>query len=247
MMTTNKNKTIILVIIVLLITNAVFTSILWFKSNNRPGFPPNHGRGKFLMDQLNFDSSQRMQFNAIKSDYFNRMDELIEKEHQLKDDFFQLLQSDNVSDEDILSKAKQTTDLKLQIDTMMMNHFLKIKSICNKDQVEALFRFVDNFAKQPFPGRRTFQNKQDSFVSSQRVVESSDDLILPRQSTPRKRGEHHPKHRMPPPRFMEGDNRENNPDFHRPPHFRRPRREEDKGLREDFPDGPPPPGPPPIE
>jgi hypothetical protein len=46
---------------------------------------------------------------------------------------------------------------------------------------------------------------------------------------------------------MEGDNRENNPDFHRPPHFRRPRREEDKGIREDFPDGPPPPGPPPIE
>jgi Spy/CpxP family protein refolding chaperone len=248
-MTTNKNKTIILVMIVLLITNAVFTSILWFKSQNKHRVPPNHGRGKFLMEQLDFDSAQRRQFKAIKSDYFNRLDDLIEKEHQFKNDFFQLLQSENVSNEAILSKAKQTADLKLQIDTMMMNHFLKIKSICNKDQVEALYKFVDNFNKQPFPfpRRRTLQNQQDSFVSTQQAVDSSADLSIPTQSAPMNRGNNRPKHRMPPPEFMEEFNRDKNPDFHRPPHPRPPRREYEKGNRDDFPDGPPPPGPPPME
>ena len=234
---------------VLLLANTVLTSILWFKSSRHKERPPMALRGKFLMDRLNFDSSQRQQFEAIKTDYFKRMDQLKEEEHQLKDELFDLIKSDNVSIETIAAKAKATASIKFQIDTMMVNHFRKIKSICNEKQIKTLYKVIDNFAKQaPFPARKPF--KDTSQKEHQTFVELNEDsnhaVANEKEQNPdRKRRFRRP----PPPDLMDAfdnDHPHDDPN-QRPPHPRPPKRPRDRNHEGNFPDGPPPPGPPPFD
>jgi len=202
--------------------------------------PPKTSRGKFMMNQLDFDSSQRKQFDIIKTDYFNRMDDLKEQEHQLKDEFFDLIKSDNVSNDLIIEKAKAAAAIKFQIDTMMVNHFRKIKSICNDKQIESLYKVIDNFAKQPapFPERKLFADSLHKMNPSFPKNEVDSNNVFPkvRNFNP----DDNRRFRRPPPHdVMEAFDNENNHDSdpnHRPPHPRPPRR---PGGR-DFPDGPPP-------
>lgn len=244
--------------IVFLIANTILTTILWIRSVHHPDGPPIADRGKFLTDQLNFDSLQREQFEIIKADYFNRLDELKEKEHQLKDEFFDLIKTDSVSNDVIINKARATAALKFQIDTMMLKHFIKIKSICNKQQIESLNKVIDNLAKQPnpFPGRRPLSDSQNHFIGPN---QKDNDAAIERNSNrrPLPPNRNNDFHRPPPPDLMEEFGNENNPDFNsnqRPPHPRPPKRPEgfpdrrpgDKDFKGEMPDGPPPPGPPPV-
>ncbi len=237
---------------VLLLANTVLTSVLWFKSSRHKVRPPMALRGKFLIDQLNFDSSQNKQFDLIKTDYFSRMDELKEKEHELKDEFFDLIKSDNVSEQLIMEKANATAAIKFQIDTMMVNHFRKIKSICNEKQIKILFKVIDNFAKQtPFPARKPFADSLNKLNPSLPYNEVNSNKAFPkdRNFNPEEKRRFR---RPPPPDLMEAfdnDNPHDGDPNQRPPHPRPPKRprERDHEGEGDFPDGPPPPGPPPVE
>lgn len=229
-MRNNKNKLLIIIIIILLIANTVFSSILWFSINHRPNpFNP-HSRGQVLLDELHPDSLQKKKIQSLMSEHFVKLDALKEKEKDAKSAFFSLLLTDTVSLATVLNYAEHAAAITIEIDTMVYNHFTKMRSLCNPDQKEKLDRVIqriliksEGMERMDHPaGRNDFHEQHPAASRQKNQINESNDFgnELPPPPPPR-------HHRMPPPQEMQE---------HRRPHDRHP---------EEFPDGPPnmpPPG-----
>ncbi len=243
-MTTNKNKFLLIFIMVLLIANTIFTSILWLRpnqpsmSNEDPLQRPGHGQ--FLINQLGLDSNQQKIFIPAFEQHHMQMDSLREIQMHAKNDFFSLLKSDTASQVTVDFFAKKTAAISMEIDTVIFNHFKKLKSICNPTQLEKLNYFIENdFLKQQSNPRP--QNRENEATDTKQLEadkHSNDDNLKKHNNDPIEGGpRHHPpfRHDGPPPPYGRPPGP---PPGEHPPH--RPH------------DGPPPmngrpPGPPPQE
>ncbi len=144
MISNNKSKLLTWVVVFLLITNTVFTTVMWMRMNHhaRPPQRPDRQkqtRGRFLIEHLSLDSAQQVQFNALAPAHFTTLDSLNEQQKMAKSAFFSLLQSDSVSTEKIMSLAAQSAKIEQEIDIHVFNGFKRIKAICTPAQIEKLY------------------------------------------------------------------------------------------------------------
>ena len=228
-MNKNKNKLFIFIILILLIANTVFSSVLWFSINHHPQIRPNPPvpRGHYLLEELHPDSAQKIQLHAMMTTHFVRMDSLKEQEHSAKNAFFSLLLTDTASVTTILNYAEHASKIQFEIDTMLFNHFYKMRSMCNPEQKEKLDRLIQRILiksdvahsdDQPAPFERD-NSKQHN--DPEKSVEKDFD----KSNDDREEMSPHPRsnHRMPQPPPPNDHHR-------RPPHEAHPN---------DFHDGPP--------
>lgn len=241
---------VLFVVIVLLIANAVFTGVMWFKMRHKNQCnhqiappPPPPGRGRFIIDELGMDSMQSVQFKKIADEHFKQLDALKEKEHQLKDSFFTLFKADTASKETVLLYANRAASVQAEIDTLNYANFQRIKAICTEEQKLKFFDIIqrifmspppENQGPRPMPMAGNPSRTKDSFSNHHPP------RFIPDNRPPKRTDQESfaPPHRPegapdgPPPGFRDG---------HRPPPP--PRRGDGPGFNHgDFPeDGPPPP------
>ena len=229
MITSNKNKFIVFIISTLLIVNIVFTSILWFKQNqkhNNDDEARRPSRGGRLIEILDLDSIQQEKYKSIKLAHESKMDELKEKEHLAKKAFFDLLKSDTANNTTINAFARKAADVSLEIDTTTYFYFKKLKSICTPKQAKIL---VEIFGRAPIQNPPFLRNSNrpecflDNVLSNKQSIDATSDKYKNRDNN-FNRDDRPP----PPPRFEEDMPRMNQGFDDPPPH-----------------DGKRPPGPPP--
>ena len=242
-MTSKRNSILILLMIVLLIANSIFTGVLWYKHHcsQKPDCPKikQGQRNPFFSDFVGFDSLQIIAFDSLFDQHHLKMRELKEKEKAAKLLLFNLLKSDTASDATVQLYANQASMVSMQIDTLTYYHFKKIKSICKPEQMSRLADFFDkHFLHQN-------ENNPDKLDSNSSDKEDRKDMRrMPPQN--REHGRFRPDGTPPPPP-REGMNEEGPPPP--PPPGRRMGR---PGENRPPHDGPPPPdrrppGPPPGE
>ena len=246
MMTSNKSRIIFLVVVVLLIANTILTSIMWLKMNrNLHGhqrFSPPPERGAFIIDELGFDSMQTLQFRKISDEHFKKLDELKEKEHQLKDKFFSLFKSDTASKEIVLYYASQSANIQMSIDTLNYTNFQRIRAICNEEQKLKFFEIIqrifmspppENQGLRPMPIDEKSSGKKDSFSNERTPRLLQNDRPGNRNNNESFVPPHRPEGAPdgPPPGFREG---------HRPPPPPRHGERPDFNRGDFHEDGPPP-------
>lgn len=138
----SKNKILAIIIICLLLANTIFTSILWFRTNQPPAPPnrPDSNPEQFLIKKLGFDSIQQATYQKLHAAHFAQMKNLREKEHLAKDSLFNLflLSADTVSEATVLLYANHAAEILRNIDTAVYNHFKRIKDLCTPEQKEKL-------------------------------------------------------------------------------------------------------------
>jgi hypothetical protein len=155
----NKNKILFWLLAGLIITNSVFTAMLWMRINH-PQRPPmnlfhnNPIRGSALMNQLCFDSSQLPKYLKLAEQHFYVLDSLKDLQKETKDVLFHLLDSDTSSENTVLFYSNKLAQLQLNIDTLQWLHFKRVKAICRPDQVERLLKFVHELVERPHEDNR---------------------------------------------------------------------------------------------
>jgi periplasmic protein CpxP/Spy len=165
--TTKKYKALVSIIIFLLITN--FAMLLFFMVLSKPAEekPRNHEQNGFytlLQKEVGFSQSQLGQYQDLRTQQRKNVSPLFNEVKKAKEDFYELLYSDNVSDSLINADADSIAQAQRKLDMQMFRHFKMVRNICTPEQIQ---KFDSSMKKvivrmTSRPGRGKPNNNQDS-------------------------------------------------------------------------------------
>jgi Spy/CpxP family protein refolding chaperone len=132
MATIMKNRLFTWLLGLLLLANAVTLVIFWL-DRPRPDHGPRGGAG-FLEQQLNFNEQQKLQFEELVKEHRAMAQEIRPKIRAAKDAMFDLVKQPGVSDSMKQEAAAKASEYIRQLDLATVDHFQKIRAICNPEQ-----------------------------------------------------------------------------------------------------------------
>jgi periplasmic protein CpxP/Spy len=166
MNSTSRNKNLLFIIAVLLLTNiAVLVYFLWIKQpETKHGGPdkPRMGITDKLRDSVGFNEEQIKQYGQLKDQQWTTIRPMFDEMRKAKDSLFKLLSDPNVNDS-IINKASDVIAQKQKnLDLQTFNHFKKVRALCTPEQQSKYDSMVQRmFRKMGKPMRRNDQGKDE--------------------------------------------------------------------------------------
>ncbi|HQR94021.1 MAG: hypothetical protein B7Y15_14270 [Bacteroidetes bacterium 24-39-8] len=132
-----KNKLITYLVVLLLLANSIAMGMYWWQQyNNQPagGGKDNQGASAFLIEKLGFDSAQLVAFRALQKSHQQTIRALKDSMHLAKDQFFNLLDKDAVSEQELINGASLAASKQIQLDRITFDFFKSVQNLCNPEQ-----------------------------------------------------------------------------------------------------------------
>jgi hypothetical protein len=139
-----KNSLLYLLIIVLVISNAVFV-FLHFKKHNRG---ERHNPGSFVAKQLDFNESQMIKFEALNKDHENEMKSIFKETKKIKDQLFTNIGNKDYSTKELDSLTNSMGYKMALRGKITFTHFNAILKICETEQQKKDFKSIIKKAMQ---------------------------------------------------------------------------------------------------
>ncbi len=172
----SSNKLLTIGSILLIVINIVVLSILWADHHHQgPGGhqPPPSGQDRkpsdLLVRQLGLDSAQQEKFSKLREEHHATQQALLDSMHKAKDEFFELVKQQNITDADLKQKADKAAGFMSMIDMLTIKHFQQVRAICTPDQQKKFDEVIMsamhgmpkmmNAEPRDNPGRRDSANK----------------------------------------------------------------------------------------
>ncbi len=138
--TIKKYKTLITIIIFLLVTN--FAMLIFFMLMSKPSDRRlrNHtenGIYNSLQKEVGFSQQQLDQYQALRTQQLEKIKPLFNEVRKAKENFYELLYSNNISDSLINADADLIAQKQKVLDMQMFNHFKRVRNICTPGQLQA--------------------------------------------------------------------------------------------------------------
>ncbi len=128
-----KENLLIVCIIALILLNIGTLGFLW-NDARRHGGPPPPGPDRMIIEKLKLNDDQQRQFENIKRNHRDRMDQLDDQHLSILRNYFELTSMDSIH----LSRKESLETLIGQIHRerarITFRHFEDIKNICNAEQ-----------------------------------------------------------------------------------------------------------------
>ena len=128
-----KNKLLTWLVVLLLIANAATITMFWVGKPKQPVQPKGQAKD-FLIAELKLDTKQQEQFLVLVKDHRKAVEQLRVKVKEAKDNFFDLLKQKEVADSVKKTAAAAVSTITEQIDLLTLNHFQKVRELCNPEQ-----------------------------------------------------------------------------------------------------------------
>ena len=148
-----RNKLLTALVVLLVIINAGTILLLWM-GRGKQGPPPPQQPKEFLVKELNFDAAQQRQFDALVSEHRQAVEQLREQIKEKKDALFSLIKEPGTADSIKQAAADAVSRLTSQVDLITVNHFQKVRAICNAEQqkkFDAILKDLTRMIAQPRP------------------------------------------------------------------------------------------------
>lgn len=140
-----NNRWLTIVTLLLLTANIVTLALLWTnKKADKEHFDPQQappqqlGSGgqvfEFITRELQLDSAQQETYKKLRDDHQLQIKPLQDSIGRSKDNFFDLLKQENISDSLVETFSKKIGNLELQRDIITFRHFQKLRAICSEEQ-----------------------------------------------------------------------------------------------------------------
>ena len=137
MSTQSKNKILLIIIGILLITNL---GLVFFYSLSKPaekkGMRPDRTAmiSAFLKNELNFNQTQLTQYDSLSSQHRILIRTKLNAIRKEKETEFNQLTQDNFSDSSIVNTAVLFSAKQKEIEIIMFNYFKDIRNLCTPQQ-----------------------------------------------------------------------------------------------------------------
>jgi len=163
MMRPPRQKWLLVLVAILLLTNIATLSIYWLKKPDHDGGPGrNPGErekrmGQFMVDQMKFDAAQEAAYWKMRDSMMNIQKPVMDSIRSSKKRFFDLLNQPDATDSLLTARSNEIADLQKKLDIATFRHFQKVRSICRPDQLEKFDTVIKEIVNRMTPFRR---NKQ---------------------------------------------------------------------------------------
>jgi periplasmic protein CpxP/Spy len=150
-MSTSKNRPLIFIISVLLLTNiAVLSYFLWFNKPGKKtgGAPRPPGIEWQLKEEIRFTEDQLAPYRLLREEQMKTIRPMFEEIRRAKDSLFSLIGSVNATDSVVNSVADLIAEKQKAMDLKMFYHFRKIRELCKPDQLEKYDSLVQRMMKK---------------------------------------------------------------------------------------------------
>lgn len=137
MTTKPRNKVLLLIIGVLLLTNIILVSFLLLnKPSSKRGARGDRSAmiSSFLQKDIGFEQQQLRQYDSLSEPNRIRIKAMFDTLGKYKENQFKQLAIDNFSDTAIIKTANDIADKQKGIEIILCNHFKEIRNICTPQQ-----------------------------------------------------------------------------------------------------------------
>lgn len=142
-----SNKKLLTVLIVLLLmANVATIAIFWFKNEDRSS-PKNGGPAKFIIKELSFDKKQQEKFLALANEHQEAIKLVRLELKDAKEAMFDLLSEHRATNADKEKAIKTCSIYTEKIDSITLDHFTKVRAICNSEQQKKFDGIIKNVAQ----------------------------------------------------------------------------------------------------
>lgn len=139
-----KNKLITYLVVLLLLANSIAMGMYWWQQyNNSPqaSAKDSQGASAFLKEKLGFDSAQLVAFNELQQNHRQAIRAVKDSMHFAKDQFFNLLEKDSVTEQELVDGASLAANKQIQLDRITFDFFKSVQALCRPDQ-KIIFREI---------------------------------------------------------------------------------------------------------
>lgn len=137
-----RQKWLLILVAILLLTNIATLSIYWLKKPNHEGGPGRDGgnrekkMGQFMVDQMKFDATQEAAYWKLRDSMMVIQKPVMDSIRSAKQRFFDLLNQSDTSDSTLIARSNEIADLQKKLDLVTFRHFQKVRAICRPDQLQ---------------------------------------------------------------------------------------------------------------
>ncbi len=129
----SKNRLLVWLVALLLIANAATIAMFWLGKTKRPP-EPRRPESDFLVKELKLDSGQQAKFELLRKEHRSAVDSLRAKVKEAKDQLFDLVKDLAATDSMKQTAAAAVSVITEKIDLYTVEHFQKVRAICNPEQ-----------------------------------------------------------------------------------------------------------------
>ncbi|MEO8887386.1 MAG: periplasmic heavy metal sensor [Mucilaginibacter sp.] len=140
-------KFLMIIVILLVIINCVLLGSLWFtKYRMSPPPPPDPPQraNEYLIKELKLTPAQIKQYDTLREHHFEKTKALNEQIRQLRDAYFENIQTPVLNTKATDSLEKKITANTATLDSTTLFHFRKLRTILDNDQKTRFDKIVQN-------------------------------------------------------------------------------------------------------
>ena len=163
-MNSSKNKALLAIIAVLLVSNiAVLFYFVVLKNNGRRPERRRSPMTEFLQKEVGFTPAQLSLFDSLKQQHHALIKPLGEDLSRSRDSLYGLIGKPGVTDSTLQAAAAAIGRRQSVLELRLFNNFSQIRAICTPAQLPKFDSLAPSvLRKMMFPSRRPFQKKADS-------------------------------------------------------------------------------------
>ncbi len=150
-----KNKLLTWLVVVLLVANAATIAMFWLGKRKPP--PPQGAPNEFLIKELKLDNKQQEQLDVLVKQHRQVAEQIRKQIRTAKDSLFDLVKNPGATDSAKQMAAAACSKLTEQLDVLTVNHFQKVRALCNAEQqkkFDGIIRDITRMMAQPQPPGR---------------------------------------------------------------------------------------------
>lgn len=162
-MTSSRNKVLMLIISVLLISNLALVAFMVF--GKKHGGKSQKSRGEafsnYFKKELNFSEEQSVKFQDMMTQHFEKLKPIMGEVRKAKDSMFNLMRQPVVPADSVLQNAAENIAQKQKLQELQsFNHFRQVRDLCNEEQKPKFDSLISKMINRSF-GRGQDRGKKE--------------------------------------------------------------------------------------
>ena len=162
-MTSSRNKALMLIISVLLISNLALVAFMVFgkRHGGKSQKPRGEAFSNYIKKELNFSEEQSAKFQEMMTGHFEKLKPIMGEVRKAKDSMFSLMRQPTIPADSILQNAAENIAQKQKLQELQsFTHFRQVRELCNDEQRPKFDSLISKMINRSF-GRGPDRNKKD--------------------------------------------------------------------------------------